>query len=191
MQGRGPSRRSCCNAVASSSGRRQISISCSFLRACQREDLDWYLGFRYAHASREINCKSWGLRHPKKLDYKRALTGCSRGSKRSSWGAPGFLKLPESLKTESEAAFTAAWSTLEAGSCAVPAFSSRRRSAEYSPALEKCCSSVTRKVQHQVTSTVLGQRCVRDTQSSLGGVMRACRLQPHAGLTWRRDLGGC
>ena len=42
-------------------------------------------------------------------DWMRALTGCSRGSKRSSWGAPGFLKLPESLNTESEAAFTAAW----------------------------------------------------------------------------------
>ena len=69
-------------------------------------------------------------------DWMRALTGCSRGSKRSSWGAPGFLKLPESLNTESEAAFTAAWSTLEAGSCAVPALSSLRRSAEYSPALK-------------------------------------------------------
>lgn len=62
------------------------------------------------------------------------LTGAMRGSKRSSWGAPGFLKLPESLKTESEAAFTAILSTFEAGSCAVAALSSRRRSAEYSPA---------------------------------------------------------
>ena len=74
-------------------------------------------------------------------DCKRVLTGCSRGSKRSSWGAPGFLKLPESLKTESEAAFAAAWSTLEAGSCAVPALSSRRRSAEYSPAMEAVIQS--------------------------------------------------
>ena len=63
-----------------------------------------------------------------------SLTGWMRGSKRSSWGAPGFLKLPDSLNTESEAALTAALSTLEAGSCAVFALSSRRRSAEYSPA---------------------------------------------------------
>jgi len=60
-------------------------------------------------------------------------TGWMRGSKRSSLGAPGFLKLPDSLKTESEAALTATWSTLEAGSCAVFAFSCRNRSAEYSP----------------------------------------------------------
>ena len=62
------------------------------------------------------------------------LTSWMRGSKRSSWGAPCFLKLPDSLNTESEAAFTAVLSTLEAGSCAVFALSSRRRSAEYSPA---------------------------------------------------------
>ena len=62
------------------------------------------------------------------------LTGSIRGSKRSSCGAPGFLKLPESLNTAVEAAFTAALSTFEAGSCAVLALSSFRRSAEYSPA---------------------------------------------------------
>ena len=58
------------------------------------------------------------------------LTTCAVASKRSSCGAAADLKLPESLKMESDAGLSG---FLEAGNCTVFFCSSLRRSALYSP----------------------------------------------------------
>ena len=65
-----------------------------------------------------------------RLGVGSVLTTCTLVSKRSSFGAAADLKLPDSLKIDSDAGFSG---FLEAGSCTVFFCSSLRRSALYSP----------------------------------------------------------